>query len=393
MIVQWLIQWTTILFAGAVFFSQTMMDAMATSMILVLLWMAFRWKEQHSRKNLFTSIGFADYLLPAFFVWCIISLGINGFQPAEWFNELLEMKWILFFFGLVTVICYLVPDEKSILPTTIFISIIALYAIVVWGLGFEPITGQNLKEHIGGLKMTGGFYLDPVVHATIMALVLSVFCGMFFAAYKWREKSMWPLLIAIVLCAVSLLLTLQVDLWVTTLAAVVLMAMLMSFRFGLLFLFAKIVGIYLVSLVWGDLGTMLNAFFHEKLVGIVLKFHQQFETVRENLLFGFGLGHSAEYFGQYDQLLLTVGAIGVAIFLLVQIYFLILSLQIWARVSSKNVFQQGLTLGVIGAQICILLSGLFHPLFDHAMTLNLILIIWACVIWLAYEYRVLREKI
>jgi len=393
MITQWILQWTTVFYAASLFFSQTSMDVFGTLMLIALLWMGLRWKEQLSRKSILNSAGLVDFLFPLWVILIFVSFAVSGFINQSWYNEILNFKWIIGFYALATVMKYLEPNEKILLPAPIVLIFAALYAGAVWFLGFDPITSSSLPVTSWGAVSSGGFLANPEVYAQVVSVVICLVYGLFFAHYKWREKSMWILLAAATFLGISLLLTMRSDLWVVALVAIVLMIMTMSLRLGIGFLFLKLLGFYILSLIWTDFGKALSWFFHERIDAIPELFQQNFEMARENLLTGIELGHPATYLGQYDYYLVCTGILGLLIFLSIQIYFLVLNFQVWFRVSSRNVFHQGMALGLLGAQFSILLSNLFYRNFDNPIMINVIIFAWALVVWLSYEYRVIRERV
>lgn len=390
---QWLLQWLVILFAGSLFFPAISTDVLGGLLVLLLLWMGYRWKEQLSQRRLLISAGPLNYLFPIWIAIVVVGFAFRDFEPSDWYFQLLFFKWIFLFYFLLTAVRYLQPDEKVILPTSIFLCLLSACTIAIWFLGFEPLTSSELTKGPMGLPAAGSVFIGPEVFSLLLSCLVCLTSGLFIAHMKWNERGRWILFFSTVLMASALFLTMQVDVWLSTLLAVVLIAMLMSFRFAMFYLLVKVSGIIGVAYFWEEFRQAFYVRWTQIAESATTSFQQNFESVQNHFFLGVGFGHQSHYLGQYDALLVTTGLAGFIIFVVIQFAFLSLSFRVWQRVNSKDVFHQGLTLGLIGAQFSLLFLGLLHQQLEQPNMVTLMILLWAMVIYLAYEYRVLRERI
>ena len=96
---------------------------------------------------------------------------------------------------------------------------------------------------------------------------------------------------------------------------------------------------------------------------------------------------------QYLHMLAGTGVIGLIIYLVIVLYFLILALRVWYRLSSRETYHQGLALGLVGAQVAFLVGGFTEANLEHSKMKHTVIFLWALTAWLAYEHRVLRERV
>lgn len=394
--------------------SQTAMDVFATVLVLAVAYVAFKAQQQGSSfRSVFYSVGI-DWLFP---LWLLV-LGIGFFLAIEndppWAMRLLEFRWIILLYCLVSALILVKPEASVVRPAAIFFSLFSLYAIVVYYVGIDPLKENHFLSADGGMSRAGGFFANPMTFAHSYGQVFCWFFGVGLAGLKWREQnSLWCIL-AIVISGLALLLSFTRGAQLGIAVAVVVMGMVYRLRGGL--------GI---AALLGAFGYSLFKFwpqFHDRVVYILNPMSYDHERLtlwvtnlriwKESPIFGIGYGENgrrlAEYYAKFQvpsetlighahnqflHFLAGTGLVGLIVYLVLIIYFLVLSIRVWRVVSIKNTFHQGLVLGCLGSQIMFHIGSLTEANFEHSKVRLVLIFSWAMIVWLAYEYKVLRQRI
>jgi hypothetical protein len=406
-----ILYWFIILFASSLLISQTAMDVFSFLTSLSVLWLGYRWREQHSRNKLFMSVGW-DWLFLAWFVITLIGIAVAGF-PGESWKVLIDFKWLIVFYLLLTGIKYMNPTERLVTPFAIVFAVCSFYAVLVWVIGFDPIfPDRPLQTFANGLPRSGGFLYQPIVFAQLYSLPLCLLAGLFLSYVRWKERGRWWLLTAIIIGCLAILFSFTRGVWISVSLAFLIMSFLVSRRLGFSLLICSLLlfgGLYKFWPGFRDrIEYALNGGDSERL----WIWQANLEMFRDHPIIGVGYGQNVplleEYYhkigapsgliishahNQYLQMLSGTGALGFTVWLTIMLYFLSLAYRVWKKVSARNPFHQGFALGLIGAQAAFLLGGLTEANLEHAKMKYALMFIWAFTVWLAYEYRVIREKI
>ncbi|GIL16336.1 MAG: hypothetical protein BroJett040_00870 [Oligoflexia bacterium] len=408
-----MVKWIMILFATSCLISQTAMDVFSTLLVGAMIWMGIRWHQQSNRSHrLFYSVGI-DWVFAVWFL--IVGLGflINGSPEAPWLMRMLEFKWVIIFYVMVSAIRFLNPGEEIVKPAAIIFGISCLYAVVIYFIGFDPLK-ENIYLTGEVFKRTGGLFSNPMTFAHLYALVFCWFLGYMLYAIQWREETWKYVFAAVIISGVSLILSFTRGVWIGMAIAAFLMTFMYRKRLGLFLLFVGTVAFGTMFQLWPSFQERMMFHMHEKTYDFerINIWKLNIEIWKDYPVLGIGYGENArrlpEYFerlqvppdtlvshahNQYLHYLSGTGVLGLLCYLIVAAYFFILTIRVWRVASSRNIFHQGLLLGLIGAQCEFLVGGLTEANFEHSKVRFVVLFTWAMVVWLAYEYRILREKV
>ena len=400
------------LFAASLLISQSAMDAMASFLVVSMLWYAYRWREQRSAHSAIHSMG-ADWL---FGIWILVVFAgflIQGFPNDHWIAVMVDFKWLVVFYALLAALLYVRPTEKIWPSIAGVFALCSVYAIAVWFLGFDPVRPQEALETLpDGTLRTGGFLSQPIVFAHLYQLPLCILLGLWLSMWQWREKGHVWVLAAAGLGAVAILLSFSRGVWISLGAATLLMTAMFSIRMAII-LAAGGASLFAAMYSWwphfhdriqyalqgGDTERVwiwkanLQMFKDHPVLGI--GYQENIEALKEYYKI---VGAPQEFMithahNQYLHILSGTGVLGLIVYLAIMIYMLVLAVRVWRAISSRDFFHKGLALGMVGAQVAFLVGGLTEANLEHSKMRYALLFIWAITVWLAYEYRILREKL
>lgn len=409
-----MLKWVSILFGVSILISQTAMDVSATLLVLTALFMGWRWRNsQSSCHQACNSIGF-DWV---FLVWISVvalGFGLNWNPESDWIRRLVEFKWIFVLYALVASFRYLDPTDKVIKPAAIIFSISCLYSIIVFYVGKDPI--QPYPELTGTSdSRAGGPFSNPMTFAHVYGPVLIIFGGLVLSYIRWKEPLRWWTLVAFLLGSWAILLSGTRGVWLSVFIGFLVIAFLFSIRFGII---ALLGGILLMGAMYFTIPSLRDrvdstfnssrGYDQERIY--IWKAH--FEIFKKKPILGVGYGETKKMLSdvypqigapettlvshahnQYLYFLAGTGVVGLFVYLGFLFGFLFLNLEILKRVSSRSIFHQGLALGAMGAQVSFILGGLTECNFEHSKVKYMMTVVWALVVWLAYEYRVLKDRL
>jgi len=407
--------WLVGLFSLSLLMSQTAIDLFAVLIILQVLWMGFRWREQRSMKRLLNPVGI-DWLFLVWIVIVIIGYANQGFAGDNWYVKLLEFRWLIVFYMFVTALRQTEPDTNWIKVGAVGFGLCSLWAIVIWFLGFDPIHPyESLQLTGGGVFRTGGFFTQPISFAHMYQLPLCILLGCFFSMVRWRERGAWIVGLGCLLGVIAIILSFTRGVWISLTVASLVMAFLYSRRLAIMIAIAGVVAFAGAYQILPSFKERIRYTLEGGDAERIWMWKANFEMFKDHPVIGIGYGEnigaltsyyqklnapadiiaasSSHAHNQYLQMLAGTGILGLAIYLIIVFYFLVLALRVWRKVGSREVFYQGLTLGVIGAQVAFLVGGLTEANLEHSKMRHALLFVWALTVWLAYEFNVLREKI
>jgi O-antigen ligase len=412
----------TVAFLGlSLLMSQTAIDVFASLLFLEMLWFGYRWHQQKSTTHsLFNRTGI-DWMFVVWFLVVLAGYAVQGFQSGNWndnwYYKLLEFRWIIVFYCLLAAIRYLRPNSSWVRPIAIGFGACSLWAIIVWFLGWDPLHPEmTLQTFPNGALRTGGFLSQPIVFAHLYQLPLAILVGLFLTMLRWREKGTWIVGLSVLLGGIALLLSFTRGVWISFAAAVVVMTFLFNRRiaFGLV-IFMGIAGFAAFKTI-----PVFSERVRESVNGSEFErvwiWKANLEMFKDHPILGIGYGDNnvealQAYYkklgspevlldaqanhahNQYLQMLSGTGIIGFVVYMAIMVYFFVLALRVWRSLGSREVFQQGLALGLIGAQVAFLVGGLTEANLEHSKLRHTLMFVWALTVWLAYEYNVLREKV
>jgi O-antigen ligase len=400
------------LFAASLLISQSAMDAMASLLTVTMVWFAYRWRQQRSVHTLVHSMG-ADWLFGLWILVVFVGFVVQGFPSDHWVLVMLDFKWLIVFYVVVAALMYIRPKEKIWPWMAGVFAVCSLYAIAVWFLGFDPVRpGTALETLPDGTLRTGGFLSQPIVFAHLYQLPLCVLLGLWLSMWQWREKGHWWVLAASSLGAVAILLSFSRGVWISLGVAALVMTAMFSLRMAVIVaaggasLFAALYSLWPhfhdrihYALQGGDTERIwiwkanLQMFKDHPILGI--GYQENIEALREYYK---TVGSPQEFMithahNQYLHMLSGTGILGLIVYLAIVIYMLVLATRVWKSISSRDFFHKGLALGVVGAQVAFLVGGLTEANLEHSKMKYALIFVWGITVWLAYEYRILREKL
>jgi O-antigen ligase len=411
---------TVALFGLSLLMSQTAIDVFATLICFEMLYMGYRWRQQQTTTHsLFNRVGI-DWLFLVWFLVVVAGFGVQAYANDSWndawYWKLLEFKWLVIFYFLLAAIRFLEPNAHWVKPLAIAFSLCSLWAIIVWFLGWDPLhPDMTLQTFPNGTLRTGGFLSQPIVFAHLYQLPLAILVGLFLTMFRWREKGTWLVGLSVLLGSIAIFLSFTRGVWISLAAAVIVMTFLFNRRmaYGLV---ATMVVVFLVAF---KTVPVFSERVRETIQGGEIEriwiWKANFEMFKDHPIVGIGYGDNVEalqgYYkkmgtpefvmeaksghahNQYLQMLSGTGLLGFLVYMVIMLYFLILSIRVWYSLGSREVFHQGLTLGLIGAQVAFLVGGLTEANLEHSKIKHTLMFVWALTVWLAYEYNILREKV
>lgn len=409
-----MLKWTSILFAMSVLISQTAMDVTASLLVFTVLWMGWKWRSsQGASHRVINSIGF-DWLLP---IWiAVVALGfvLNWNSESAWAFRLLEFKWLICLYGLIAALKYLHPNEAVVRPAVAVFIGCCLYSILVFYIGVDPFRQyEELSALVG--RRAGGPFSDPMTFAHVYGPVLMIFTGLLLTYLRWKDPIRWWVLAAAVIGLWAVALSGTRGVWISVSVGLLAMAFLFSVRWGLAVLLA---GTIFMGLTYATIPSVREriSITMDRQKGYdserLYIWQAHLEIFKRRPLLGVGYGETKKLLpevyqqigapentlqghahNQYLYFLAGTGVVGLTVYIGFLFALLFLNWKILKSVSSRNIFHQGLALGTMGSQVAFAVGGLTECNFEHSKVKYAMIIVWAIVIWLAYEYRVLKENL
>lgn len=398
----------TMLFVG--------MSPMEISAGLLTLFVVFTvWKRSsHDSRWPFLSTKFEVLFL----LWLgVIVIGFvsNGIFDQTIPIKLSEFKWILFLYLVLLAVVRSRLDEEVLPWLLVPIVLTCGYAIIISFTGFDPLKNEVLElSGKGGFARTGGLYSDSMTLAHVYGIIYCWFFGLLLTFGRYRDKSAIWSFAAVLLLGLTVLLTFTRGMWLGISAASVVMAFVFSRRLGVFL--TTLGGVLFLSLYefWPSFRQRISqslssteGYDSERL----WIWKANWQIFKDHPFLGVGYGENRalmpEYFkrigapdgtlvshahNQYLHFLSGTGIIGLIFYLLVLGMFFRLSCKTWNRISDRYPFHRGLCLGLIGAQIAFVVGGLTEANFESSKVKYVMVLTWALVLWLAYEYRVLKSR-
>ena len=407
--------WLVGLFSLSLLMSQTAMNIFATLLIFKILWMGYRWHQQRSPHRIWNSTE-VDWLFAVWFLIVVVGFAVQGFPGNYWYQKLSEFGWIFVFYSLITAFRQLEPDQAWVKFMAAAFFLCSLWAVIVWFLGFDPMRPGEPLQTLGDWgHRTGGFLFQPIVFAHLYQMPLAILLGLFLTMMRWREKGVWLVGLACAMGTVAIFLSFTRGVWISLTVATFVMLFLYSRRIAAL---AVVLGCVLFAGAYKFVPAVherVNYGLHGGDAERVWIWKANLEMFKDHPLLGIGYGENVfaldEYYkkmgaptdvtplreihahNQYIQMLSGTGVLGFLAYLGLMFYFLSLSYRVWKVIGSREVFYQGLSLGLIGAQVGFLVGGLTEANFEHSKMRYTVAFVWALVVWLAYRFNILRESI
>ena len=405
--------WLLGLFFTTLFVGMSPMEISAGLLTLFVLFTVWRRSSQESRWP-FLPTHF-EILLGLWLLVIAVGFMANGIFDQTIPLKLLEFKWILFLYLAVLAVVRSRLDE-DILPWLLVPIVLACgYAIVISFTGMDPIKNELLElSGKDGFARTGGLFSDSMTLAHVYGIVFCWFFGLLLTFGRYRDKNAIWSLIAVLFLGLTVLLTFTRGMWLGISVASVVMAFVFSRRLGSLLLATGGVLFFGLFELWPS--------FHQRISQSLSStegydserlwiWKANWQIFKDHPFLGAGYGENRtlmpEYFkrigapdgtlvshahNQYLHFLSGTGIIGLLFYILVLSMFFRLSCKTWNRISDRYPFHRGLCLGLLGAQVAFFVGGITEANFESAKVKYVMVMTWALVLWLAYEYRVLKSR-
>jgi O-antigen ligase len=406
-----MIFWFASLFAFSTLVSQSAMDLFSALLAIAVVVKVFAKVRGGERfRHLVLPVGF-DWV---WLVWIAIiglSFALSPLGDTEWMKRILEFRWILILYVMIWALHDLRLKPQAQAVGSILLGFCSLYAIVVWFLGFDPINpNYDLAPWVGGHR-TGGFLSNAMTFAHVYGTAFCLFVGPTLFALKWRARYSQFLIPALVLTAIALVLSFTRGVWISVAVATLVMAIIFQVRLGALLALGGGAMLWILTELWPTLKQRITSFStsgDER--EWIWRAHWKIFT--DHPLTGVGYGENwrllpesyqaigapegtivSHAHNQYLHFLAGTGVFGLLAYLVVLLCFFVLNVRVYREIGPREPFHKGLALGCLGAQISFWLGGLTEANFEHSKMKYVLLIVWSLVVWLAYEHRILRERV
>jgi hypothetical protein len=411
------------LFAVSCLISQSAMDLFSTLVVAQMLVIGWQWRKQGLSKQqifqkLYSPTGF-DVL---FLIWfAVVAAGFaynafaNDFVGSLWLKRLVEFKWIFIFYLMIAAFKELNPSEKVIKYAAAVFAMATFYAVVIWFLGMDPI--KDIPELVGKAEdRTGGFFSDPMTFAHSYGQIFCWFFGLalsyVFSKNKRNFKISSILILTVLISGLALLLSFTRGVWIGLFFAILVMLFLQNRKYAISFAGLIIVVVIGLMSFWPAFKIRVTQHMQGADQTRVVLWQNHWQIFLDHPLLGTGYGENTrllpEYYkknavpegtlvshahNQYLHLLAGTGLLGTLVYLLIWAGFLGLSIKLLKTIAIEQLFHRGLAIGLLGSQVEFLISGLTEANFEHSKVRFVLMFTWTMVVWLSYEYRVLRKKI
>lgn len=396
------------LLAIATLVSQSAMDLFATLLVLGFIGIFFQHRRRGtSAADLLVRTGAEPYLAAWILAW-IASMAVNLLPLGEW-RSLADFKWIIVLYVLIYAYEDAVEDMRALRPLLFTFLFCCLYAITIWAVGYDPIEPENdFSPWSGGIR-TGGFLSSPMTFAHVYGMHLSFWIGLLLTGLHWKTKSRPWLLAAAGLGAGAVILSFTRGAWLGVAGGIVVMTFLRSVRLGVVVttIGAIIVAVLLQWPMFAERAGNVSSHGDERTT--IWRAHWQVFT--ENPVFGIGphqteprvralykewnipertqAGHAHN---QYLHWLAMAGVVGLLAALSFFAFMWLLNLRLYLRLKDRahGTIEEGIALGLLGAQTMWLIGGLTEANFEHSKLKYALVLIWALIIRKSISHKVIR---
>ncbi|MFN7453134.1 MAG: O-antigen ligase family protein, partial [Pseudobdellovibrionaceae bacterium] len=359
-----------------------------------------------------------DWRLSSDWIWLplllaiALSLGVNAITLDEALPRWIELKWILTFYALLLLL------NESDLPENFqkwaggVALLCALYAIVVWFIGFDPFRGPGSLQTIPGGVRTGGFFGQAIIFAHSYAFAFCYAIGFLVMGWRWKSPLRFFYSALVLLLGLSLLLSFTRGVWISVSAAVLMMAFVYSRRLGFALVFVGLVCFSGLYFGWSDFQERLNYTSTGGDSERAWIWKANWQMFMDSPVFGVGYAENVKQLPKYYQVvgapegllqshahnqylhfLAGTGVVGLCAYLLVLLYFLNLTRKVWIVIPAKDEMHKALCLGALGAQMAFLVGGLTESNYEHSKIKYWLALTFAVVAWLGYKYQVIKPKV
>ncbi len=370
------------------------------------------WVKKRTQREVFNvpKIG----LERIFFIWTLIVLVglLANLQPeTPWVKSFLEFRWILEFYFYIAAFGLLNPTEEDFKKLLPILFVASCYAVLSYFLKFHPfLEPSSNREIYMNVFRTGGLFANPMPFAHTYGPIALLMMGpiLYMKKKEILENKFWILCAGLTLIGVAFSFTRGV--WIGMALGLVGMGFLINWRKGLMVLSGMVLGVGLLMLAVPSILERIIFSFNpsatydsERL--IIWKANWLIFT--EHPIFGIGYSENSnrlrQYFdrmgvppkfleshahNQYLHFLAGTGVLGLICFLIVIFWLFRLHLLAFKGLKeSKYSFWKGLSLGVLGAEICFFVSGVTESNFSIAKNRYLIMTVWALGCWLYFKMK------
>lgn len=351
-----------------------------------------------------------DYLLWGFVFFILFgALFIEGLNSHERIEILRSSRFILTLYALVIGLWVLklnTPQRLETLMKLLFscMLVVSTYGIVQFFTGLDLLrkTPYEMTIFSDGsvlLWRVKAFFTNTMTYSYIFGMFFCLLAAFwYFKSVKFKKPFVFHAAVFLVL--LSLFMTFTRGLWISLIAALLLMAALISWRLS-----SKILAG--VILIFG-LGIGMSHSFRERIIGVVqldqsnserlLIWKNHWEMFKDHPLLGVGFEQNARLMQEYNlklygkewrvvhahnhflQILTGVGIFGFIFFVLFSISMYWLAFKLWFLSEANDIWSKAIALGSIGAQTVFHLGGMSEAVFvdresNHAYLLVLALTI------------------
>lgn len=387
-------------FMIAMLVGQSAMDGASVLLAVVMIFKAWEWKQQRNpHYRLFNKKGF-DVLFVLWFV--IVGAGFYFAKPVDndWIKYIIEFKWILFFYIINAALIFRPIREEHLFWLCSIFATACVYAIAVAFLKYDPVVGDlpSLFGDHGAFSRTGGLYSDSMTFAHCYGLLLCVFIGWSLTYSQWSDPRKYLVWFVTLIGAVAILFSFTRGVWLALAVAGIFMA----------FVYSKRVALLLLGTI-GGLGALAFNYWPEFQERVMYSFTEKnydqkrwhlwqanWEIIKDNWVVGVGYGENKKMLpalyeklgitdqtivshahNQYIHWLAGTGILGLVCILSIYICFLVFSYRKFKDADIRKPFERGIALGVFGAQICLIVGGLFEANMEHSKVKFVISFLWA----------------
>ncbi len=403
------------LFTASILVSQSAMDFFAILMSLFFLFGMVRSFYLGDQKIYFFRLGPEKFIA----LWLLVLLAgalLSPYGPEGSLIRLTEFKWLAFVYVLVFFLKEVEPNDRIVNGAIWLLCLGSLVAAGVFLLGYDPFKGPDFPVTVvdGGIR-TGGFLSNPMTFAHVYGMVAALYLGPWIYFWLWKDRRKWWLGLSILLAISAVVMSFTRGAW-----AALGVSFLVSFFFvrrslGFLFLGLSAGAVFLLSTFWEGFRQRLTLAFH---------FGNQYDSerlwiwkanlqiVKEHPVFGVGYGQNKSQLqifydkigapaglllehahNQYLHMAAGTGIVGLLMYLFTFGSFFWLSIKVFRAISDREYWKKGLSLGTINVQVFFFIGSLTEGNFEHSKIKYLISLTWALIVWLAYDERLLKERV
>lgn len=337
-----------------------------------------------------------DWVLLAFFLIVALGATLSPSPSADVLRIIGSVRWIFLFF-LLRYALHLTwgPGYKRAFRFLMALSLmIGLYAIIQHFTGIDLIrsTGRAVqlyekRESGFSLYRSAGLFSSPMTYGNSVGLFL---CFLFSAFIFGHGQNRWVRLFvgtSTIVVFFAAVFTMSRGVWLGIVVAALVMTFFLERRLRVAVL-AAIVVVFATSYfasndVASRVQTVLNPAFRSNSERVLI-WKMNWEMFRDNPVLGVGYGENESLISDYYrkagiengmvghahntflQVLAGTGIVGFLLFGFFIVYFFVISVRLWRRLSREREWEKTLLLGAIGAQVFMQISGLTECNFKDA---------------------------